>query len=140
MGLLPVKTVFKPLKRRTRYLAEVKAPLFQGAKLDGYEIHMGRTDVSGDPFIQLESGEYDGCIAGNIFGTYLHGLFDTGDLTQKLADWLCERKGIDMTGYRPESHSDYKEKQYDKLAEGVRHVLDIDKIYEIMDKYDRKYE
>ena len=42
-----------------------------------------------------------------------------------------------MTGYRPESHGDYKEKQYDKLAEGVRQVLDIDKIYEIMDKYER---
>ena len=134
MGLLPTETVFKPLKRRTRYLAEVKAPLFEGAKLDGYEIHMGRTDVKGDPFIQLESGEFDGCIKDNVFGTYLHGLFDTGDLTQKLADWLCSRKGIDMTGYRPESHSDYKEKQYDKLAEGVRQALDIDKIYEIMDK------
>ena len=140
MGLLPTETTFKPLKRRTRFLAEVKAKLFEGAKLDGYEIHMGRTDVKGDPFIELENGEFDGCVKDNVFGTYLHGLFDTGELTEKLADYLCERKGIDMSSYKPESHAAYKEQQYDKLAEGVREVLDIDKIYEIMDRYDSKYE
>ena len=139
MGLLPTETVFKAKKRRTRFLAEVKAPMFKGAKLDGYEIHMGITKVLGDPFLQLESGEYDGCVKGNVFGTYLHGLFDTGDLTQRLADLLLERKGVDASGFRPESHKDYKEEQYDKLADGVRKVLDIEKIYEIMDKYDRKY-
>ena len=139
MGLLPTETTFKPMKRRTRFLATVKAPQFEGCKLDGYEIHMGRTDVKGDPFIELENGEFDGCVKDNVFGTYLHGLFDTGELTERLADMLCKRKGIDMSSYKPESHAAYKERQYDKLAEGVRAVLDMDKIYKIMDEFDEKY-
>ena len=31
---------------------------------------------------------------GNVFGTYLHGLFDSGELTERLAELLCRRKGI----------------------------------------------
>ena len=33
-----------------------------------------------------------------VFGTYLHGLFDTGELTEKLTAFLCKRKGIDPAG------------------------------------------
>ena len=29
-----------------------------------------------------------------MFGTYLHGLFDSGELTEQLAAYLCRRRGI----------------------------------------------
>lgn len=50
MGLLPTETTFTNLKTRTRFTADVKAKDFEGAKLDGYEIHMGESIVKGDPF------------------------------------------------------------------------------------------
>ena len=45
----------------------------------------------------MPDGTPEGCVNGNVFGTYLHGLFDSGELTAKLAAFLCGRKGIDMT-------------------------------------------
>lgn len=132
MGLLPTETTFTNLKTRTRFTANVKAKDFEGAKLDGYEIHMGESIVKGDPFLTLENGKDDGCACGTNFGTYLHGLFDTGELTEKLVKYLCDRKGIEYSEAAPISHSDYVEKQYDILADGVRAAMDFDKIYKIM--------
>lgn len=132
MELLPVETVFTKDKTRTRFKAEVKAGEFAGAKLDGYEIHMGVSKVLGEPFLTLENGCDDGCVCGTNFGTYLHGLFDTGELTERLAKYLCLRKDIDYSEAAPISHSDYVETQYDILADGVREALDMKKIYEVM--------
>ncbi|MBF1176637.1 MAG: cobyric acid synthase [[Eubacterium] sulci] len=132
MGLLPTETTFTQIKTSTRFTADVKAKDFEGAKLDGYEIHMGESIVKGDPFLTLENGKDDGCACGTNFGTYLHGLFDTGELTEKLVKYLCDRKGIEYSEAAPISHSAYVEKQYDILADGVRAAMDFDKIYKIM--------
>ena len=93
---------------------------------------MGESIVKGDPFLTLENGKDDGCACGTNFGTYLHGLFDTGELTEKLVKYLCDRKGIEYSEAAPISHSAYVEKQYDILADGVRAAMDFDKIYKIM--------
>ena len=86
LGLLPCETVFNAQKTRTRMQAEVLAQPFAGARLDGYEIHMGRTRRTGaEPFCRLQTGAEDGAVQGLVFGTYLHGLFDTGSLTDRLA-------------------------------------------------------
>ena len=136
MGLLPVDTVFTADKSRTRVQGEVKAEQFAGVKLDGYEIHMGVSTVKGDPFCVLDNGKTDGCCKGNVFGTYLHGLFDTGELTETLIRWLASGKGIDPGEMEIIPHDVYVQQQYDILADGVRKVLDMDKIYEIMDRYE----
>ena len=133
MGLLPIDTVFSDRKTRTRMQAEVLASAFAGAKLDGYEIHTGKTTVRGEAFCMLENGQPDGCISGNVFGTYLHGLFDTGSLTQKLAEYLCQRKGISCEQAAPISHAEYQEQQFDLLADGIRRALDMKTIYALME-------
>ena len=136
MGLLPVDTVFTADKSRTRVQGEVKAEQFAGVQLDGYEIHMGVSTVHGDPFCTLDNGKEDGCVKGNVFGTYLHGLFDTGELTEALIRWLAQQKGIDPGEMEIIPHEAYVQQQYDILADGVRKVFDMDKIYEIMDRYE----
>ncbi len=133
MGLLPIDTVFDSQKTRTRMQAKVVALDFEGAQLDGYEIHTGKTTVHGDAFCILENGQPDGCVNGNVFGTYLHGLFDTGSLTQKLAEFLCQRKGISCEQAAPVSHRAYQEQQFDLLADGIRRALDMQKIYALME-------
>lgn len=132
MELLPVYSCFTADKRRTRVHATVQAPPFCGAELEGYEIHMGETKVSGKAFCVLDNGTSDGCICENIFGTYLHGLFDTGELTRRLAEYLCERKGIDVQSTPIRTREEYAQEQYDLLAHQVRAALNIDRIYQIM--------
>jgi adenosylcobyric acid synthase len=132
MGLLPVSTIFRGDKTRTRVTAEVLTGPMKGAILDGYEIHNGKTDGAGEAFCKLENGKLDGRVNGNVFGSYLHGLFDTGELTNALAKFLCERRGIDCEEVGALSYEDYRQQQYDLLADGVRKALDMEAIYACM--------
>ena len=133
MGLLPIHTVFSPEKIRTQTEATVCA--FSDAAVQGYQIHMGRTDTGNlPPFCRLADGTVDGAVQDGVFGTYLHGLFDSGELTTALADWLLERKGLDKSAMTLENHQDYQDRQIDILADAVRQSLDMDAIYNIMEE------
>ena len=138
LGLLPIRTRFNAGKRRTRTGAVVCAAPFAGAALEGYEIHTGSTEIRGEPFCTLADGTPEGCVQGNVFGTYLHGLFDTGELTRQLVDFLCLRKGIspEHTALLPMER--YRQQQFDLLAAGVRRALDMDAIYAAMELERRK--
>lgn len=137
MGLLPVDTTFTPDKSGTRVCATVKAEPFAGVSVEGYEIHAGESEVHGEPFCLLDNGEKEGCHKDNVYGTYLHGLFDTGEMTTALIQYLAGLKGIDTDGFEGHSHKDYAERQYDKLAESVRAVLDMNRIYKVIEDYER---
>ena len=131
LELLPTRTVFTLEKRRAQVTATAAAP-FAGAALTGYEIHTGRTTVEGAPFCTLADGTPDGCVQGSVFGTYLHGLFDSGELTEKLAALLCRRKGLAPETAAPLTMQAYREQQFDLLADGVRRALDMPAIYAAM--------
>ena len=133
LGLLPTRTTFDAQKRRTQVRAVALGAPFAGARMTGYEIHNGRTTVNGEPFCRLADGTPEGCVCKNVFGTYLHGLFDTGELTEKLAAWLLACKGLSAADVRAESHAAYKERQYDLLADAVRTAVDIAAVYRAMD-------
>ena len=133
MGLLPVDTVFETKKTRARVRGTVQSGILTGARLDAYEIHTGWTAVDGPTFCLLDSGQAEGCVSGNICGTYLHGLFDTGEATGILAKALCQRKGLDYTISAPLERTAYLDRQYDLLAEVVRPALDMEKIYRILE-------
>ncbi|MBC7140979.1 MAG: cobyric acid synthase [Rhodobacteraceae bacterium] len=78
LGLLDVATTMSADKRLTRTEATHAAT---GAPMQGYEIHIGRTDGPdrARPFAQVE-GEPEGAVSadGRIMGSYLHGMF-SGD-------------------------------------------------------------
>ncbi|MEL7607989.1 MAG: cobyric acid synthase [Bacillota bacterium] len=139
MGLLPVQTEFAGEKRRTLTTGRALtvggalAPL-SGAALEGYEIHMGRTALSpgAKPLALLENGQVDGCQNENIYGSYLHGFFDTAECREAVLSALCERKGVSI-GATAFDLKAYKEQQYDRLAEGVRAHLDMGLIYRILE-------
>ena len=137
LGLLPCETVFSARKTRTRRTATVTAEPFSGAAVEGYEIHMGQTETNGArPFCRFADGSADGAVRGNIFGTYLHGLFDSGVLTVSLAEWLAQRKGISISACPPHDRAAYRQRQYDLLADTVRQSLDLGAIYRAMEAYD----
>lgn len=144
MGLLPVKTVFAPEKTRTRATGTVCHPsgVFEplgGVVTEGYEIHSGVTEVAGKPLLELRrfadtTPVMDGCQSGNVYGTYLHGLFDTPAFTKKLVRCLLARKGIAYTAEQSVSTAEYKERQYDLLAAAVRESMDMEFLYTIIER------
>ena len=137
LGLLPADTVFTPAKTRARVRGRGAAGPFAGAALEGYEIHMGQTRVEGAPLCYLQDGQGErpeGCAAGSVWGTYLHGLFDTGEATARLADALCRQKGLDPAAAAPLSHAAFQEREFDRLAGAVRAALDMDAVYRMMEE------
>lgn len=135
LGLLPCETLFSRQKVRTRVEGKVIFPPLAGARLEGYEIHMGRTQVSCPPFCTLADGQPEGAAQGGVFGTYLHGLFDSGELVTRLANWLLSRQGKAPEEVAVESHQDYEQRQFDLLAEEVRRSLDLEAVYRAMEAY-----
>ncbi|WP_458861664.1 cobyric acid synthase [Acidaminobacterium chupaoyuni] len=145
MQLLPLRTVFEPQKIRTRVSGTVRRAngLFAalcGAAFEGYEIHMGHTVCEeNDPWMsRLEDGQgissEDGYCRENALGSYVHGIFDSGDFAERLVELLLRRKGIDPAHCpKAPSYAQYKEQEYDKLAAGIRSSLDMKKIYEILE-------
>ena len=139
MELLRAKTVFTPEKRRSRTsgkFAQIEGAFafLSGAEFSGYEIHMGRTEISGKPLISKPDGTTDGTsggACGNVCGCYVHGIFDSGEVSSRLVRELFRRKGLEFTGKAVDRYA-YKQSQYDLLADSVRESLDMELIYRIL--------
>jgi adenosylcobyric acid synthase len=144
LGLLPADTVFGGEKVRTRMAGQVltgPAGLagLEKAPVEGYEIHMGRTVVEEGlpPFCRIapvEGGREREAVAGNVWGTYLHGLFDSGELLSRLWRLLAERKGLDLAAAPAFDPAAHREEQYSLLAAALRQSLDMAKIYRILEE------
>jgi adenosylcobyric acid synthase len=134
LDLLPITTVFQPSKHQTRVSGRIlplTGPLtaLGGAEVEGYEIHMGTSAYLDDatPLVQLADGTMDGCWRGNVAGSYLHGLLDSLPARQAVLTML----GADPTTALGD-YTEYRQSQYDRLADAVRANLDMKQIYHIM--------
>ena len=111
LGLLPIHTTMTPEKTTQQVTFQ-----FDGQTCQGYEIHQGISDTD-QPILQT-----DHCI-----GTYIHGFLDNMPVIEHL---------LKANGQKPAannlSYSDFKEQQYDKLAEHVRKYVDIPRLYQIL--------
>ncbi len=129
MGLLPMDTVFqggKVQQQTSGVFGEIPGALhsLSGMKYTGYEIHMGRSQQQLAPLVNQ----------GNVYGSYIHGIFDGAGIAQAIIGDLAARKGIDpgtLTVFDPER---YKQEQYDKLADAVRGGLDMDFVYKVLNR------
>lgn len=146
MGLLPTKTVFEKEKVRTRVSGnfnEVSGILAELSyvEFEGYEIHMGETtyDFNEEELTTIDNvnGEdiikNDGLYKDNVYGSYIHGIFDKEEVSKAIVESLCIHKGIDYSSISTVDIEKYKEEQYDKLAEGIRNSLDMKAIYKILE-------
>ena len=118
MELLPVVTVLQKQKQRGQTegkIAQVSGILkgISGCGFDGYEIHMGKTGWSEKKEKQPENV----ISAGNVYGSYIHGLFDHAETADVILHALAEKKGVSLQGGEMEDYRTFKEKQYDKLAD-----------------------
>lgn len=143
MGLLPVTTVFeeeKQLENRTYHISMPEGTFasLSRKKVAGYEIHMGRTEAADNdgalqPFVIGPDGEVLGYTAGTVAGSYIHGIFDEVVFREAFIDLLYARKGKTRGESEHLSIHEYREQQFDKLAQILRESLDMDRIYEILE-------
>ena len=117
---------------------------FKGVSVSGYEIHSGVTTMRGDDespggeaLSELETNEgerfADGFIKGNVCGTYLHGIFESGELLRRLSVFYLNRRGLPSETVKTAGDFNvHRQEQYDILADELRKALDMDKIYEIV--------
>jgi adenosylcobyric acid synthase len=117
-------------------LGQLSSPLFSG-----YEIHLGDTVLGKgtQPLFQLqrlgdEDSIYDGAIDadGRIFGTYLHGLFDSADGLELLLTHLRKICGKEESTSLAIDPIVEREKRYDALADHYRNNLKMDHIYRVL--------
>ena len=69
-----------------------------------------------------------------MYGTYIHGIFDGDGVAASIVSILAEKKGISIDTSLTMSYEEYKETQYDLLAESLRESLDMDAIYQILEE------
>ena len=137
LGLLDMETIFQPQKHQQQVqgtIAEpsgVFAPL-AGSAITGYEIHMGRS-IAGShamPFTRRADGTLNGYCneAGTVYGTYLHGFFDTAETTAALLQLLRKQTG------RAEELSPVRDFQQEK----ERQYNHTKKIYQILEEWEQQ--
>lgn len=126
IGLLPHSTEFSESKTRKSQigkLANVDGIFsgLSGMEYEGYEIHMGISKGFGN-IINEE----------NIYGTYIHGIFDRSVISSEMIKSLMKSKGIDISHTDVIDMDKYKEKQYEILAENIEKAIDVDELLAIL--------
>ena len=140
LGLLPVSTVFGGSKRTARTATALKADegvfhALDGLTAEGYEIHTGHTEPApGARAITVESpaGGLLAASRGNIWGTYLHGVFDASAVTQALMAALLQARGLPAREGAVPNWGQRRQAAYDKLADALRKSVDMEAVYRIM--------
>lgn len=135
MELLPIVTQFGSEKTRTRVKGKFKnidgvLKSLNGIEFEGYEIHMGQSDTA--KMSELDNGKYDGCCKNNVYGSYVHGIFDK--CAAQIIKCLCSEKGINIGEIYNIDNDALREKEYDRLADMVRENIDMDMIYKILNR------
>jgi len=119
LGLLAFSTTLEEEKQLRNVRGRL---LLEDAEVSGYEIHAGVTSGAGlvRAAVQLDDGRRDGAQSedGQIFGTYLHGVFETPAACSALLRWagLEDVQEVDYHGLR--------ERDIERLADLVERHLD----------------
>lgn len=148
LGLLDMEVVFKDEKVTSQVLAKVCSDTngvlknVANAIVKGYEIHMGE-NIFGEninPCTYLAKRNRGDChiidgVAnkkGNVFGTYIHGIFDNGSFLRGIINYIREEKGIECNTDEILSYDEYVDMEFDRLANILRYNIDMDYLYKII--------
>ncbi len=123
LGLLDFATALGPHKR----LRQVSGRLVgSGARVAGYEIHMG---VSTGPAlaraaIEFDDGRRDGALSadGQILATYVHGLFDAPEACAALLAWAGLERPL------AQDYNALREASIDRLADALTGHLNLERL------------
>ena len=129
LGLLDMDTVFQGEKVQTQVAGTFDGVTgllsgLNGMDYTGYEIHMGCSQEKKPP-LQGRS---------NVYGSYIHGVFDAPGVSDGILKALCAKKGLDFSALGTFDLQEYKERQYNMLADAVRGGLDMELVYRVINR------
>ena len=109
-----------------------------GGQVEGYEIHMGMSDVREKPLFRIvnvgREKETEGSVREDemLFGTYLHGCFDKPAFRRYVLSFAkCGGKEVE---FKPvEDYDEIVDRNLDILADGFQENLDMDALMRIME-------
>ena len=149
MGLLEMETVFAEQKRTIQMegsFSKVRGILadLSGQAFNGYEIHSGVTSIdearaltlarpareNGEAFLE---GSQNVTSIMNVYGTYMHGIFDGEGIAATVVKALLAKKGLKPEDVKVVNYQEYKQKQYDLLADQIRKNIDLKKVYAVLE-------
>lgn len=148
MGLLDIETTFEKIKTTCQVEAETINEKWEigNEKLKGYEIHMGistgdiglfklkrlsynsklqtlsQQSFSGDLNSELI---LDGSIKVNIWGTYIHGIFDNDRFRRDIINSIRKKKGLNPLK-KVVDYSKLREEAMDKWAVVIKENIDME--------------
>lgn len=140
LGLLDMEVTFASEKYTAQSVGTVESDVdwladLRGMNVDGYEIHAGHNAFGPEchPWLTVR-GQVDGVSnpAGNVLGSYLHGLFDDGQFFAALAAHARRMKGGTGEVQKALTMEEFREREFDRLAETVRASVDMEAIYRIL--------
>ena len=138
LGLLDAETVLAGEKSTFQVKADVRCFGKEVFGVEGYEIHMGRTTGPVTPLARIterngrKADVADGASESNIWGTYIHGIFDNDAFREALSGALRGAKGL--VGPAPEqgqSFAGIREDAIKRLASVVAGSLDMKAVLRI---------
>ena len=126
LNLLPLTTTFAVEKLTRQVTLDRVAINFLGStidskKIDGYEIHAGETQPASASMMMSTD---------NVFGTYVHGIFDNDEFRRQMLNAVRRRKGLEPLNSVRNRRAE-KQAAYDRLARIVNQNLNIDRIKKI---------
>lgn len=139
MELLPVATNLAKMEKPARKTGEIERQkgVFEGLsgiKVEGTVAPAGEKEyLAGHaPFMVLEGEKPEGMVENNVLGTDLHGFFHCGEFTRAFVKLLRQKKGLSLETEDETNYEEFKQTQYDQLADALRQALDMPQIYRIM--------
>ena len=136
LGLLDIETTMEKEKVTTQYTGLLKGEtgLLKGLgdiQVKGYEIHQGVTEGK-EKSITLDN-RLVATVNDNIFGTYLHGIFDNREFTDFILNNIREKKGLEKKNSTM-TFDEYRLQELDKLEKIFRENVDMEAIYKILEE------
>ena len=139
LGLLPVVTKFET-EKTTHQIRAIH--IQSGMEITAYEIHMGQTQPlrpvqsvfhmtkRGSDIADDQDGVMD--MKGKVWGTYLHGIFDSAEFRRFFLSPLRNKKGVSAVA--SSSFTPLREDVYDRLADLVRTHMSMNLFYQILNR------
>ncbi len=138
LGLLEVETSFESYEKTTTPVSGMVVTdkgVFAGMKgmsVSGYEIHMGRTILldGAEPIFKIK-GEDEGAVSRDsmVFGTYIHGLFDSGPFREGFVNFILKSSNFKRS-VSGKDISEVWERTIEEIGKTVNSSVDLSWFYE----------